>query len=300
VEEELDISLVICTRNRAGQLGSCLEKVADLTFDGDWEFIVVDNGSSDATATVIAEFAARAPMTVKYVHQPLKGLSNARNAGIAQAKGAIIAFTDDDCYVAPDFLTTTVAAFREAEIGFVSGRILLHDPTDYPATISLSTEPRDLPRGSYVVPGVLKGANMAFRREVLAAISGFDPLFGSGAAFPAEDCDAAARASLAGWNGRYVPSIVVAHHHGRKADSIPALHRDYDIGRGAYHAKLLLSCGAPLHALRGLSGLPRRVRWRPSCGYWETYGAVHYTWTWLKRSVVRSDRAQIIHSKGDV
>lgn len=266
------------------QLGACLEKIAAIDYAGTWELVVVDNGSSDNTAGVVASFAASAPMEVKYVHQPVKGLSNARNAGIAAAKGEIIAFTDDDCYVEPSFLTATVAAFKDPTLGYVSGRILLHDPTDFPATISLSTEPKLLPRGEYVVPGVLKGANMAFRREVLASIRGFDPLFGSGAPFPAEDCDAAARASLAGWNGKYDPAIVVAHHHGRKADSIAALHRDYDVGRGAYHAKLLLSCGAPSHALRGWVGLPRRVRWRPSCGYWESYGAARYAWAWLRQS----------------
>jgi glycosyltransferase involved in cell wall biosynthesis len=284
----MNISLVICTRNRAAQLGACLDRVAEIDFAGAWQFVIVDNGSTDATAKVIEDFVARAPMPVRHVTQPVKGLSNARNAGWQAASGDIIAFTDDDCYVAPDFLTTTLAAFGDPELGYVSGRILLHDPTDYPATISLSTVPQDLPRRRYVVPGVLKGANMAFRREVLVAIGGFDPLFGSGADFPAEDCDAAARASLAGWKGRYEPSIVVAHHHGRKADSIPQLHRDYDVGRGAYHAKLLLACGAPLLALRGMMGLPRRVRWRPSCGYWETRGMLHYAWTWLRASVAGS------------
>lgn len=286
----MEISLVICTRNRASQLGACLARVGEIDFASAWEFIVVDNGSTDSTAEVIKRFAATAPMPVKYISQPVKGLSNARNAGWTEAKGSIIAFTDDDCYVAPDFLTTTLAAFQDPELGYVSGRILLHDPTDYPATISLSTVPQELPRGRYVVPGVLKGANMAFRREVLLAIDGFDPLFGAGAYFPAEDCDAAARASLAGWKGRYEPSIVVSHHHGRKADSIPQLHRDYDIGRGAYHAKLMLTCGAPLLALRGFMGLPRRIRWRPSCGYWETRGALHYAWTRLRPG--RAARAQ--------
>ncbi len=146
------------------------------------------------------------------MQQPIKGLSNARNAGIARARGRLIAFTDDDCYVAPDLLQATAAAFQDVRLGYASGRVLLHDPTDFPATISLSTEPQVFEAGRYVVPGIFKGANMAFRREVLEAISGFDPWFGSGAAFPAEDCDAAARASLAGWAGRYEPNMVVSHH----------------------------------------------------------------------------------------
>jgi glycosyltransferase involved in cell wall biosynthesis len=277
-----EISLVICTRNRAPQLGACLRAVSALHYDGEWEFVVVDNGSSDDTARVVADFAAASPIAVQYVLQPVKGLSNARNAGIARARGRVIAFTDDDCYVAPDLLQATVATFADARLGYASGRVLLHDPTDFPATISLSKESQVFEAGRYVVPGVFKGANMAFRREVLDAIGGFDPWFGSGAAFPAEDCDAAARASLAGWAGRYEPSMVVSHHHGRKADTIGHLYRDYDIGRGAYHAKLWLSCRAPRLALRGWAGLLRRIRWRPVSGYWETYGALRYAWTWWK------------------
>lgn len=277
-----DISLVICTRNRAPQLGTCLRAVAGLRYAGLWEFVVVDNGSTDDTARVVADFAATAAVAVQYVLQPVKGLSNARNAGIARARGRIITFTDDDCYVAPDLLQATVATFADARLGYASGRVLLHDPTDFPATISLSVEPQVFETGRYVVPGVFKGANMAFRREVLDAIGGFDPWFGSGAAFPAEDCDAAARASLAGWAGRYEPNMVVSHHHGRKADTIGLLYRDYDIGRGAYHAKLLLSCHAPQLALRGWGGLLRRIRWRPVSAYWETYGALRYAWTWWK------------------
>ncbi len=279
---QIDISLVVCTRNRAAQLGACLRAVAELRYDGAWEFVVVDNGSTDETAQVVADFAASAALTVHYVLQPVKGLSNARNAGLARARGRIVTFTDDDCYVAPDLLQTVVATFADARVGYASGRVLLHDPSDFPATISLSTEPQIFEAGRYVVPGVFKGANMAFRREVLDTIGGLDPWFGSGASFPAEDCDAAARASLAGWAGRYEPSMVVSHHHGRKADTIGHLYRDYDIGRGAYHAKLLLSCRAPRLALRGWAGLVRRIRWRPVSGYWETYGALRYAWTWWK------------------
>jgi glycosyltransferase involved in cell wall biosynthesis len=278
---DISISLIVCTRNRASQLRACLNAVAAIRYSGAWEFVVVDNGSTDDTAKVIAEFAASAPLTVRYVHQPVKGLSNARNAGIAQAKGRIVAFTDDDCYAAPNLLEAIAAAFENPQLGYASGRVLLHDPTDYPATISLSTEPLEVQTGRYVVPGIFKGANMVFRREVLDAIGGFDPWFGSGASFPAEDCDAAARASLAGWLGRYEPNLVVSHHHGRKADTIGPLFRDYDIGRGAYHAKLLLSCRAPRQSLRGWGGLLRRVRGRPISAYWESYGALRYAWTWL-------------------
>lgn len=279
----MDISLVICTRNRADRLPACLQSLLALRYAGAWECVLVDNGSTDGTAGVLAAFAATAPMRVQVVQQPVKGLGNARNAGIVAAQGAIVAFTDDDCYPAPEFLQAIAAAFRVPGLGYTSGRVLLHDPTDFPSTISLSTEPESIEAGQYVRPGVIKGANMAFRRQALLDIQGFDPLFGSGASFPSEDCDAAARASLAGWSGRYEPSIVVSHHHGRKAHEADALYRSYDIGRGAYHTKLLLQCRAPTLALRGWGGILRRIRWRPSSAWWETYGAARYATAWARQ-----------------
>ncbi len=273
----MDISLVLCTRDRADALKGALDAIAALDFGGAWEAVLVDNGSSDDTRAVIDAFAERVAFPVRYVHQPVKGLSNARNAGLAAARGAIIAFTDDDCYVLADFLTATARAFDcESDLGFVSGRILLHDPDDYPTTINLSTVPVLFEAGRYLAPGAVKGANLSFRREALDAVGGFDPLFGSGALFPSEDVDTAARVSRAGWIGRYDPDIAVSHHHGRKAGDVPALFKAYDIGRGAYHAKLLLHDRAVGAALRGLKGLPRRVLSRPASLWWESVGAVRY------------------------
>jgi glycosyltransferase involved in cell wall biosynthesis len=279
----LDISLIICTRNRAAQLVGCLEAVARLRYSGSWELVMVDNGSTDATRRTIASFAERAGLPVRYVHQPTPGLSNARNAGLAVARGALIAFTDDDCYVDPELLTRTVAAFKRPDLGYVSGRILLHDPDDYPATVNESAEPLVFPPGRYLAPGAIRGANLAFRRTALDGIGGFDPLFGSGARFPAEDIDAAGRCSLRGWTGAYDPSIIVSHHHGRKAADVPKLFRAYDYGRGAYHAKLLLYDRAPRAALRGWAGLPRRMRARPSTLWWELAGAAGFARSYLGR-----------------
>jgi glycosyltransferase involved in cell wall biosynthesis len=284
------ISLIISTRNRAPQLEACLASLARMRYDRPWELVVVDNGSSDATAEVIRRFAEKASFPVGYVHQPVPGLSNARNAGLKASRGDLVAFTDDDCYPAGDFLTETEAAFRDPAIGYVSGRILLHDPSDYPATINESLVPVDFPAGSYIPPGAVKGANMAFRRSVLDQIGAFDPLFGSGSLFPAEDCDATARASLAGWAGAYRPEIVVSHHHGRKASDVGSLLRSYDYGRGAYHMKLLVGCGAVRAALRGWRGLPRRTFARPASLYWELAGA----WGFLRSQLRRETRPRSV------
>lgn len=238
--------------------------------------MVVDNGSDDQTSAVVERFASGFQGQLIYVFQPIKGLSNARNAGCAVATGEILAFTDDDCYVDPDYLVALDNMFQDQQVGYGTGRIMLYDPSDFRVTINESMQHKEFPPGKYIAPGEVKGANMAFRRSVLAEISGFDPLFGSGAFFPSEDCDAAARASIGGNKGVYDPHLCVYHHHGRKAGNLGAIYRDYDVGRGAYHAKLLLHCRKPTHFLQGMRGLPRRILTRPSTLYWELQGAVTY------------------------
>ena len=81
----MDVSLILCTRNRASALREALRAIGGLVFDGQWECVIVDNGSTDNTRDVIDKFAASAPFPVRYTQQPIKGLSNARNAGLAAA-----------------------------------------------------------------------------------------------------------------------------------------------------------------------------------------------------------------------
>lgn len=272
----MTISLIICTRNRAGPLARCLEAVSRITHAGAWEAVLVDNGSTDVTPAVLAAFATQQTFRVETVHEPVPGLSNARNAGVAAARGDILLFTDDDCYVEPDILDKLMAAFADPAIGFVTGRLRLFDPADAPVTINESTVPLRFAPGQFLPAGAVKGANMAFRRAVLEAIGPFDPLFGSGTAFPSEDADAAMRAALAGWAGVYDPAVVVWHHHGRKAADIAGLYRAYDRGRGAYHAKLIGLKGGFGPALRAWAGLPRRALARPGLLRGEIAGALAY------------------------
>lgn len=272
----MKISLIICTRNRAGPLAHCLAAVASIRFAEAWELIVVDNGSTDATAATIAGFAAGQGFPVQRAWQPVPGLSNARNAGVAASRGELIFFTDDDCYVEPGTLDAVAAAFADPAVGYASGRVRLFDPDDYPVTINESQVPLRFPARRFLPAGMVKGANLAFRRQVLETIGPFDPLFGSGALFPSEDADAAMRAALAGWEGVYDPAIVVWHHHGRKAADAAALYRAYDLGRGAYHAKLLGLKGGLWPGLKAWAGLPRRALDRRGLLRGELAGALGY------------------------
>jgi len=220
-------------------LRSCLDALARIDFDpGRWELVVVDNGSQDDTQQTVRHFTETARFPVVLVSEPRPGLSRARNVGVQSAAAPIVAFTDDDCYVEPDYLSAMVRAFQRKEYGYIGGRVLLHDPTDARATVKEDSESAEMPPFSVVPPGFLHGANFAFRRSVWTRIGGFDPMLGAGTRFASEDVDFVARASGAGWLGAYVPGPTVRHHHGRKpGPEIDRLKAIYIRGIAAYLTK---------------------------------------------------------------
>jgi glycosyltransferase involved in cell wall biosynthesis len=276
----MDISLIISTRDRCQQLARCLQSIRAITFERPWELIVVDNGSVDETALVVRRFFATAEISGVYVFEPKLGKSNALNTAIEIAHGEILAFTDDDCYPAPDFLSCFWSAFNDPSVGYITGRIILYDPTDCPVTINETMTPLTFPARSFVAAGSVQGANMGFRRAVLGALGGFDPLLGPGTQLVSEDLDAAGRASAMGWKGRYCPEVIVSHHHGRKATDIPRLMKLYGMGAGAYHMKLLLK-GYKFLFAQSIYQISYRAKYSRRMVLWELVGMVKYTSLYL-------------------
>lgn len=276
------ISIILSTRNRAKQLGPALEYFKALQYDGEFEVIIVNNGSTDSTSEVIQTFAAQVGFPVQEVYESVPGLANARNAGVRAAKGDIFVFTDDDCYVEPAFLTQILYPFKWHTIGFVGGRISLYDETDAKMTIRLDEQPMTYLRKTFVAPGHIQGACMAIRRSALDSAGGFDPLFGAGSYFPAEDFDAILRILNAGWYGIYWPDAHVQHHHGRKDHEIPKLLKSYSIGRGAVFAKLIFKERSFKIARQMLTWRVRRLFSDPGSVYWEMSGFFGYIKQMLK------------------
>jgi GT2 family glycosyltransferase len=234
------LSVVVCTRGRPAQLQVCLDRFRGLAGGATWELVVVNNGSGDGTSEVLRSYAREAPHPLTMLEEPRPGLGGARNRGWRGSAGELVAFTDDDCYPANDYLDRLVGCFEDASLGFVGGRVLLFDPTDFPITIQELDHRVEIEPRAFVPAGLIHGANFAFRREVLEAIGGFDPRFGAGTPFACEDVDALARAAASGWRGAYDPGPVVYHHHGRKTPEALRLRRVYALGRGAYYAKSIL------------------------------------------------------------
>jgi glycosyltransferase involved in cell wall biosynthesis len=232
----------VCTRNRCTALAQLLDSLTRLAIPRDltWELVVVDNGSADGTALLLDSFASRLP--VRRIFEGRKGLSRARNAGLAAARGAVLVFTDDDCIPSPDWLANVALEFeRDPELAGLGGRVELHDPRDFPITIRTSRT-REMLTSAYQLPSLMVGCNMAFRRRTVDAVGEFDVTLGAGTpAGSAEDTDYLYRALLLGLRIEYVPDVLVAHNHGRRhAEEVAQLKRSYARGRGALLTKYLL------------------------------------------------------------
>jgi glycosyltransferase involved in cell wall biosynthesis len=254
LEQMTDLSLVVCTRNRAASLAACLDHMVRLRSSFKIETLVVDNGSSDNTKDVVLAKAKEASFPMRYILETRPGVGRAMNTGYTSSQGSIVAFTDDDCYVDSNLCDAIVRSFDDPALGYLGGRIELFDPADARITIDERTEVIAYPPKRRIFAGMFHGANLAFRRTALDMVNGIDPWFGPGSLVGSgADIDTVARISRAGWAGLYQPGAVVRHHHGRKPEHLPSLRRQYAIGRGAFNAK-------SFHESLDVIGLARALR----------------------------------------
>jgi len=252
---ELTISVVVCTYNRASRLAETLEHFQTVTVpeNVNWELVVVDNRSTDDTARVIRDVAARTKLPIRQTYEPMPGLGAARNRGIRESSGAIIAFTDDDIFPAADWLCVLAREFSaDPQLSGLGGRVELHNPLDLPLTLRTSRERFQMIRTWSLLNGI-PGCNMAFRREVIAATGGFDPDFGAGAPLvSAEDIEFIFRAIRRDFKLIYSPDLLVTHDHGRRTQAqASSLTRSYLIGRGAMYYKHVIKLDSEMIKMSG-------------------------------------------------
>jgi glycosyltransferase involved in cell wall biosynthesis len=243
------LSVVVSTYNRADRLPPALASLLCQTGDIAYEVIVVDNNSSDGTSDVIAGIAA-SDSRVRHVFEPRQGLSHGRNAGIARARASIVAFTDDDVRVAPDWVAQIRKTFDEhRDVGYVGGRVLPHWLRTPPAWLTTAhwapLALQDYGDEEMVVGPdraiCLVGASLAFRRQVFDRVGLFAPALGriKDGIGSTEDHDLQLRAWRAGLRGLYTPAIVST------ADVTPdrmvkAYHRRWHRGHGRHCALMRL------------------------------------------------------------
>src|SRR5262245_54452424 len=197
------VSVVICAYNAGDTLDDCLESLGRLRYP-DFEVIVVNDGSSDATGDI----ARRYP--VRLIEVPNGGLSAARNIGLSAATGEIVAYTDADVRVDQDWLTYLVQPFLTSDVVGAGGPNIV--PRDDPFVAQCVARAPGGPTHVLLDDRIAEhvpGCNMAFRREALLAIDGFNPVY----LRAGDDVDVCWRLQAKKQRIGFAPSALVWHHH---------------------------------------------------------------------------------------
>jgi GT2 family glycosyltransferase len=249
------VSVVVGTRERPDLLARCLRSLCALAYP-DLEIIVADNGAVTDRTREVAH--ACDDHRVRYVHSDLKGVSAARNLGMAVSRGEIIAFADDDVIVDPAWLDGLVRGFeRRADVGLVTGLVLPAEletsaQAMFERRVGWGTElnPRlfaldEPPPGDAIFPyscgAVGAGASMAVRRRTVQAIGGFDEALGPGSlARAGEDLDYFLRVLVGGYAIAYEPTSLAWHRHRRDLDGLGQQLAGYGTGLAAFGFKQVL------------------------------------------------------------
>jgi GT2 family glycosyltransferase/SAM-dependent methyltransferase len=263
------VSVIVCTKNRPEELSRCLKSLLEMT-DRPEEVIVVDNEPSASGSKVVVE---RLPVT--YVAESRRGLSRARNAGLREATGDIVAFTDDDTCVHPDWIRRLREGFDSPQVMSVTGLVLPAE-LDTPAQVTFEKGLGGFSQGyqRIIFDGqfmertkrfgtpvwrIGAGANMAIRREAFSLVGGFDERLGAGAAGCSEDSEFWYRLLTAGWQCRYEPAAVAFHYHRRDFTELRRQARDYLRGHVAALFVQYSRSGHRGNLRRAFLGLPRSL-----------------------------------------
>ncbi len=212
------VSVVVATRNRADILRKTLETLlipANLS-EGGWEVIVANNGSTDSTLELCKELGHLYPQQVRHVLEPVPGKSRALNAGVAEAKGEIAAFIDDDVSLRRDYLAQVRVGFRTYNADGVQGRVVPKcdgSPPRWFGSYCLETFTMDHGDKVHGHSAGFNGSNMAVRREILKELGGFRVELGPGSGnFLGEDAELPLRMRMAGYDKLlYMPDLVAEH-----------------------------------------------------------------------------------------
>ncbi|NUZ05159.1 glycosyltransferase [Piscinibacter koreensis] len=257
------VSVIVPTFRRPEGVQACLRSLLAQEVGVTFEIVVVDNDSGDDTPNVIAGLAAEDPR-VRYLCETGRGVSFARNRGVAATTAPILAFIDDDETAAPDWLSAIVAAFEaHPEVDFIGGRVLPIWGEPCPRWLShdhwapaglMDHGERTLPIG-IERPWPLGTGNLALRRRAIEAVGAFSTdlqRVGTGIG-STEDHEFVRRLWRAGFKGLYVPAAL-AHSPVPPARMRKDYHRRWHHGHGVYSARMRL-IEPPVDALT-LFGMP--------------------------------------------
>lgn len=260
------VSVIVITLNEEKNIAACLDSLLRLDYPPEKHSITVVDASQDATPEIVRGYPK-----VRYLRSE-KGFSRQRNAGLHATESEIVAFTDADCLIPPEWLRVINRVFKNPNISGIGGNALLPPGSGYfercaaaighPAGGSIGFD-ANVARG----PGgidFIAGCNSVFRRPALEAVGGYDPGFEDGG----EDVDISRRLKRSGFFIEYVPELTV--YHKPKSSLRPFIRWNIGVGRTKYNLRrpgllrLLLEPGFilwPALWLLAAAGIAVRYTW---------------------------------------
>lgn len=198
------MSVIVCTRNGSQTLKACLEALGKLRYPK-FEVLLIDDGSTDTVPEIVKSFPA-----VRAFRQEPAGLSVARNLGMKEARGSILAYTDDDCVAHPDWLLHLAHAFASGPNVAAAGGPNIPPPPRNGTEAVVASAPGAPAHVllNDVEAEHLPGCNLAIRKTALEGIGGFRAVFTTAG----DDVDICWRLRAAGGQLKYVPGAMVWHH----------------------------------------------------------------------------------------
>jgi mycofactocin system glycosyltransferase len=218
-----EVSIIVAARDRHASTRACIRSLLTLDYpETVREIIVVDDASEPPLAPALDGL----PIRIIRLDRNL-GQSAARNLAATEATGEILAFIDNDCLAAPDWLATLVPHLADGTVGIVGGRVIAPPASGRVAAFEAVRSPLDMgviggPVGPVEVVAYLPTCNFLIRRDIFLAVGGFMPEMRLG-----EDVDLTWRALAQGTKALYVPAGQVTHHHRNQLDALLRRRADY-------------------------------------------------------------------------
>lgn len=218
------VSIIVPVYNGASTIAACIESLLAQDYPAHaYDIIVVENGSTDSTPEIVAQYP------VRLFHHTIRGPAAARNFGIARSTADIIAFTDADCIAHPRWIAELVKPYQDPVVGGAGGAILAYDHPgrNFVEMFSETNAPLvNFVKGAVEFLPRLYTANASYRKHILDEIGGFNPHIITG-----QDVDIAWRVQLqTGTQLHYAPEAIIYHHHRATKRGLARQYRRYGFG----------------------------------------------------------------------
>lgn len=200
-----EVSIIIPTFNGGPRIGNCLDALLEHTAGRGVEILVVNDGSTDNTVDVVGRYS-----TVRLINQANAGPAAARNRGAMESSGKILLFTDDDCIVTSDWLTSMLEPFKDPEAVGTKGVYRTRQKRLVARFVQMEYEDRYRLMSAADSIDFIDTYSAGFRRERFLEMDGYDTSFPVACA---EDAELSYRMSNSGWKMKFAPGAIVYHTH---------------------------------------------------------------------------------------